>query len=104
MAGEKIHYPIYPDLHVPTDLSAHQFLIKYNPDDIVNDKIIYEELSPPNNKLTYGGIRQQAALAAAGLTSEFGLKAGDAVAVIAQNSVNYVLLAHSVMWVGGIIV
>ena len=103
MAGENIYYPISPDLHVPKDLSAHQFLLKYNPDDVVPDKVIYEELSPPNNQLTYGGLRHQAAVAAAGLTSELGLKAGDAVAVIAQKSVNYVLLAHSVMWFGGII-
>jgi acyl-CoA synthetase (AMP-forming)/AMP-acid ligase II len=101
---EKVYHSIYPDIYVPTDVSLHQFLCARNPDDVPDDKVILEDLSPPNKRLTYGGVRRDAALVAGGLSTKYGLRSGDAVAILAQNSVEYSLLAHSVMWLGGIIV
>lgn len=104
MAPQKIYHSIYPDNHVPTDLSLHQFLLAYNPDDVSEDKVILEDLDPKGGKLTYGGLRRDAAIGAGALLKKFDLKPGDAVAIYAPNSVNYALLAHSVMWFGGIVV
>jgi acyl-CoA synthetase (AMP-forming)/AMP-acid ligase II len=101
---EKVYQSIYPDIYVPTDVSLHQFLCARNPDDVPDDKVILEDLSPPKKSLTYGGLRRNAAIVAGNLSSKYGVKAGDAVVILAQNSVDYSLLAHSVMWAGGIIV
>lgn len=74
-----------------------------NPDNVRPEKIILEDLSAPGDTITYGGLRDAAATAAGGLMNRYGLKAGDAVVVLAQNSVNYAILAHAVMWFGGVI-
>lgn len=100
----KVYRSIYPDIHVPTDLSLHQFLCARNPDDVPDDKVILADHSPPGKEMTYGGLRRDAAIVAGGLSSEYGVRAGDAVVVLAQNSVDYSLLAHSTMWLGAIIV
>lgn len=104
MAPPVIYSSIYPDLHVPTDRSVHQFLLAYNPDDVLDDKVIVEDLDPAGSKLTYGGIRRDSAIAAGELVNKFGIKAGDTVVIFAPNSANYVLIAHSIMWFGGIVV
>jgi acyl-coenzyme A synthetase/AMP-(fatty) acid ligase len=104
MASQTIYHSIYPDIHVPVDISLHQFLLAYNPDDVLEDKVILEDLDPNGGKITYGGLRRDSAIGAGALMNKFDLKPGDAVAICAPNSVDYALLAHSVMWFGGIIV
>jgi len=104
MAPQTAYHSIYPDIHVPTDLSLHQFLVAYNPDDVLPDNVILEDLDPNGSKMTYSGLRRDSAIGARALVNAFNLRAGDTVVIFAQNSVNYALLAHSVMWFGGIIV
>jgi long-subunit acyl-CoA synthetase (AMP-forming) len=104
MAGPKIYHSHIPDALIPNDLSFHQFLLRYNPDDAPDDKVIFEDFSPPKKQLTYGGLRQAAAVAAGTITRRYGLKEGDSVAVVGANSVNWALLAHAVIWFGGICV
>ncbi|GAB7354598.1 hypothetical protein MBLNU459_g5039t1 [Dothideomycetes sp. NU459] len=104
MAQKTIYRSPFPDYFVPTNTSAHQFLLDFNPDDVLPDKIIYEDLAGDRKTMTYGDLRVKAAMAAAGLKKKYNLKAGDTVVVLAQNSVDYALLAHSVMWFGGVIV
>lgn len=91
----------YPDIIVPTDVSISQFLVRANPDDVPSDKVILEDLEEPNDSMTYGGMREDAAKHAAWLRS-IGLKPGDTVAMYASNSVAWVKAAHAVLWAGGI--
>lgn len=104
MAAPNIYHSIYPDNYIPTELSIHQFLLAYNPDDVLEDKVILEDLDPNGGKVTYGGLRRDAAIGAGALVNKFNLKPGDGVVIYAGNSVNYALLAHSVMWFGGIVI
>jgi long-subunit acyl-CoA synthetase (AMP-forming) len=101
---QRIYHSIYPDNHVPTNLSVAQFLLRYNPEDVTDDKVILQDFDSQGNTLTYGDFRHGAAAAAAVLVDTFNLSAGDAVLAFAPNSVNWALLAHSVMWFGGTIV
>lgn len=98
-----IYSSIYPDLAVPTDKSLGQYLLDCNPDDVSPDTVILEDIDPKGSKVTYGGLRRDAAKLAAELMLAFDLKMGDAVVVYAANSANYILLAHAVMWFGGTI-
>ncbi|KAF1812760.1 acyl-CoA synthetases/AMP-acid ligases II [Eremomyces bilateralis CBS 781.70] len=99
-----IYSSIYPEYLVPTNKSLGQYLLDVNPDDISPDKVIYEDIDPKGSKITYGGLRRDAAKLAAELVHAFNLKMGDAVVVYAANSANYILLAHAVMWFGGTII
>ena|ERR1700761_1175646 len=103
MAGQRIYFSNAPDYYVPPGLSFHQFITTRNPDDVRFDKIILEDHTTPNKTLTYGGLREAAATAAAGFVRRFGTKEGDAVAIISPNRVDWVLLAHSIMWFGGVV-
>ncbi|KAF2489670.1 acyl-CoA synthetases/AMP-acid ligases II [Lophium mytilinum] len=102
--AQRIYQSIYPDNHVPTNLSVAQFLLRYNPEDVTDDKVILQDLDSQGKALTYGDFRHGAAVGGAVLVDAFNLSAGDAVLVVAPNSVNWALLAHSVMWFGGTIV
>lgn len=99
----QIYESIYPDFHVPPHLSLPQLLQKYNPEDVPHSKVILEDLSPGGRQVTYGELRSEAATAATYFTTVLGLKAGDTVAIYASNSVQYPIVAHSVMWFGGVI-
>ncbi|KAJ5360227.1 hypothetical protein N7517_009418 [Penicillium concentricum] len=99
----QIYESIYPDFHVPLHLSLSQLLQKYNPEDVPDNKLILEDLSPGGRQVTYGQLRTEAAMAAAYFTTVLGLKAGDTVAIYASNSVRYPIVAHAVMWFGGVI-
>lgn len=76
----------------------------YNPDDAPANKIIWEDLTPPRKTMTYGQLREAASVAASGLIKQHGLKEGDSVAIVGSNCVDWALLAHAVMWFGGIVV
>lgn len=104
MAPSLIHRSNNPDISLPHDQSFHQFITNYNPDDTPADKVILEDLSLPRKTVTYGGLRRTASIIAAGLTSKYGLRKGDSVAIIAANSVNWAVAAHSIIWFGGVCV
>jgi 4-coumarate--CoA ligase len=104
MASEHIYRSPNPDAVLPHNLSFHQFLAKYNPDDVPLNKLIFEDNSAPKKTITYGGLREAAAIAAGGFVNKYGLKKGDSVAILGANSVDWALLAHSIMWFGGICV
>jgi acyl-CoA synthetase (AMP-forming)/AMP-acid ligase II len=99
MSGE-IYASPYPAFNVPTNSSISQFLLKYNPENTDADKKIFEDFDAPHKSITYGGIRTAAAQGAAGLRSVLGLREGDVVAIFATNSLDWAVLAHSVMWAG----
>lgn len=99
MSG-KIYESPYPAFNVPTNSSISQFLLRYNPENTDSDKKIFEDFDAPYKSITYGGIRRAAAQGAAGLRSVLNLQEGDVVAIIATNSLDWVLLAHSIMWAG----
>jgi acyl-coenzyme A synthetase/AMP-(fatty) acid ligase len=98
-----IYKSIYPDLAVPNNVSLGQYMLDCNPDDVSPNKVILEETGPNGNRITYGGIRRDSAKLAAELVLAFDLKVGDAVAIYAPNSTNYIQLAQAVMWFGGTI-
>ncbi|OCK80965.1 acyl-CoA synthetases/AMP-acid ligases II [Lepidopterella palustris CBS 459.81] len=100
--GEQVYESIFAPINVPQGLSISQFLVQYNPDDTPADKVIVEDFEG-GRTVTYGGLREEAATGAAGLTATLGLGPGDVVAIYATNSVDYVVLAHSVLWFGGIV-
>jgi 4-coumarate--CoA ligase len=95
-----IYHSPFPPVTVPTNLSISQFLQLYNPDDVPNEKTILEDFDQPENILSYGDVRSKSARCAHALRTRRGLQVGDTVAIYAQNSVNWVLLAHSVMFAG----
>lgn len=96
---------IYASQHlgpsVPIDSSWPDFVCRYNPDDVSNDKVVLEDLEEPYDSLTYGGLRHDAGVAAAFLQS-MGLKPGDVVAIYASNSVAWLRAAYAVLWAGGV--
>jgi len=90
----------YPSLGVSTNLSISQFLLSTNPDDTPTDSIILCDFANPDSYVTYGGIRQAAAVGAGGLKNVLGLTEEQTVCIFGGNSVNWALLAHSAMWAG----
>lgn len=89
-------------MNCPTDVSVAQFLAKYNPDDVPADKIITSDFDDPSHTLTFGGVREEPGRGATGLVNLLGLKEGDVVNIFGMNSVNWLLLAHSIMWAGAV--
>ncbi|KAJ9643303.1 hypothetical protein H2204_002199 [Knufia peltigerae] len=104
MKDGNIYRSYIPDIKVPKDLSIHQYLTAFNPDDAPAQKVIWEDLESPKKTMTYGGLREAASLAAGGLASKYGLKEGDSVAIIGSNSVDWALAAHASIWLGAIAV
>jgi hypothetical protein len=101
MATERIYQSPFPLPNIPTNLSLSQFLLQTNPDDVPGDKIILRDLHNPERNISYAGIRNDAAQAAAGLKQQLGMSVGDVVCIYGRNSVNWAILAHAVMWGGG---
>jgi 4-coumarate--CoA ligase len=100
MSSCRIYESPFPSPAVPTDASVSQFLVQHNPDDVLDDKIILSDFEHANNFLTFGSLRTKSALGASGLKSVLGLCEGDVISIYGQNSVNWALLAHSVLWSG----
>ncbi|KAH7420130.1 acyl-CoA synthetases/AMP-acid ligases II [Cadophora sp. MPI-SDFR-AT-0126] len=98
--SERIYRSSYPPITVPTDLSIFQFFELYNPDDVIQDKVILQEFERPERKLTYGGARRQAALGAAALQNGLGLCSGDTILIIGSNTLDWITTAHAAMWAG----
>ncbi|KAF2713314.1 acyl-CoA synthetases/AMP-acid ligases II [Pleomassaria siparia CBS 279.74] len=99
MENSRIYRSTYPAPHIPTDISLSQFLSDYNPDAVASDKVILED-NWSDHSVTYGELRFRASQDAQGLRDFYNLNVGDVVAVSAPNSVDHVLLIHSVLWTG----
>ena len=91
----------FPEAKVPTNVSVSEFPLRHNPDDVAVDKVIFCDVDHPCHSVTYGGIRRLASQAAAGLRSVCGMEEGDAVFILAENSTNWAVLAHAIIWGGG---
>jgi 4-coumarate--CoA ligase len=102
MMPQNIYTSENPPILVPRELSLSQFLLKYNPDSVPADKVIFNELENPSKQLTYGSIRKLAAIGAAGLKAKLNLQPGDYVIILGRNSVDWAHLAHSLMWIGAV--
>jgi acyl-CoA synthetase (AMP-forming)/AMP-acid ligase II len=100
---ERIFRSVLPPYAVPEGMSLAKFMSTYNPDMVHQDKVIMEDLEAPNKKLTYGGLRTQAAIGAAMLKRRYNLAPGDTAIIYSTNSVDYSLFAHSIMWMGCVI-
>ncbi|KAI1316057.1 acyl-CoA synthetases/AMP-acid ligases II [Xylariaceae sp. FL0255] len=96
-----IYQSPFPTPHVPTDLSISQFLLAQNPDDVPHNKEIISDFDHRAHALSYGELRTRAARAASYLENCMNVREGDVVCIYGQNSVNWLLLAHSIFWVGG---
>ncbi|KAH7029841.1 luciferin 4-monooxygenase [Microdochium trichocladiopsis] len=79
MGNQRIYRSPYPTPHVPTDLSIPQFLLQSNPDDVPADKVVLEDFDEHGKSITYGQLRNQAALQASALKQQYDLKEGDVV-------------------------
>ncbi|KAF7564012.1 hypothetical protein G7046_g158 [Stylonectria norvegica] len=101
MPSHTIYRSPYPKLHVPVNQSVTEFLLQSDPDDAHPDKVILSDFDDPSRQLTYGGLRHDAARDAAILRTKHSLTEGDVVCIYAQNSVDWVSLAHGVLWAGG---
>ncbi|KAN0088986.1 acyl-CoA synthetases/AMP-acid ligases II [Hyaloscypha variabilis] len=99
MAKQKIYRSTYPAPYSPTNKSLSQFLNDYNPDAVSRDKTILQD-DWTGRSLTYGGIRESAAQHAWSFRTKYGLGVGHVVAISGANSVDHVLLIHSVLWTG----
>lgn len=86
MTKQRIHRSSYPPPYIPTNLSVSQFLARYNPDAVPQDKIILED-DWTAREITYSCLRKEAARQAWALQQSFGLRPGDVVAISAPNSV-----------------
>lgn len=99
---KRIYESNYPPVSVPSDQSFSRFLLKNNPDDVPVDTTIWADFKDMEHKMTFGGIRESAALGAAGLQKVLGIEGGDFVCIYATNSVKWAYLSHSVMWAGAV--
>ena len=83
----RVYRSDYPPPHIPSNVSVSQLLQLYNPDDIEPGKIICED-DWTGRKLTYSGVREDAAKGAYGLRHVMQLNEGDVVCICAPNSVS----------------
>lgn len=87
MAAETIIRSKYAPVSIGEDVSIPQFMTRYNPDNVKDDKVVHIDLIK-GKELTYGGLRESAARCAWGLKKSFGLRPGGVVCILAQNSVS----------------
>ncbi|KAF2741498.1 amp dependent CoA ligase [Polyplosphaeria fusca] len=102
MATDTIVRSQFPPVHIADNISIPQFFTQYNPDNVKADKVVHVDLFS-GKQLTYGGLREAAGRASWGLKAILGLKTGDVVCILAQNSSDFVTLAHSIWWSGGVV-
>ncbi|KAJ5097354.1 AMP dependent CoA ligase [Penicillium angulare] len=92
--------PVIP-IHDVTNLSVSQFMTQYNPDDVEASKVVHTE-SLSDESITYGSLREQASQAAWGLQQNLGLKPGNTLLALVNNSNAFVRLAHATWWAGAV--
>lgn len=77
--------PVIP-IHDATDLSISQFMTCYNPDEISASKVVHTDTFS-GDAITYGSLRDEAGRAAWGLQNRLGLRPGDTLLALVNNSV-----------------
>ncbi|KAF2021647.1 putative amp dependent CoA ligase [Aaosphaeria arxii CBS 175.79] len=102
MAADTIVRSKFAPVSIPDDVSISQFFTRYNPDNVADDKVVHIDLIK-GKELTYGGLRKSAGRGAWGLKQSLDLKSGNVVCILAQNSSDFVLLAHSIWWAGAVV-
>ena len=91
----------FPDISIPTNYSFAQFLQRYNPENVPDDKVVLEDLDTPHDTLTYGGVRTEAARNAGGMVA-LGVQPGDAVVIYGANSVAWAKASLAALWLGAV--
>ncbi|KAH8700357.1 putative amp dependent CoA ligase [Talaromyces proteolyticus] len=91
--------PVFPTQD-DTNISIPQFMTRYNPDEVSANKVVHTDLFS-KQPITYGSLRDQAARGAWGLRKR-GLKPGNVLLALVNNSNDFVLLAHATWWTGAI--
>lgn len=86
MTKQRIYRSTYPAPYCPKNISISEFLTRYNPDAVPEDKVIIED-DWTGHSLTYGDLRKIAGQHAWALRERYNLSAGDVVAISAPNSV-----------------
>ena len=84
-----------------SNISFSEFIAHYNPDNVPATKVVHSD-TLTSKTLTYGSLRSLAATYAYGLRHTFGLQEGSILMALGPNSTDFLLLAHSVWWCGGI--
>lgn len=99
----RVYNSPYPAIAVPVDQSISQFLCTTNPDDIGPDKVILQDFDDDAQGITHQGLFTAAVNLSAVLSSKHRVTQGDVVCIFAENSVRWVVFAHSVLWGGGVV-
>lgn len=100
MSEPRIYASPYPSTAIRTDESLWHFLQRHNIDDTLPDKIILQEHERPDRFMTYGSAPKLAGLGAAALSRVLGLKRGDTILVVGKNSMDYLQVEFSALWMG----
>ncbi len=87
MSQSDVIVSTFAPVAVDEQISIPEFMTRYNPDDVPNDKVVHVD-TITGKSITYGGLRQEAAKCAWGLR-KLGLQEGDVVSVLLPNSVNH---------------
>jgi acyl-CoA synthetase (AMP-forming)/AMP-acid ligase II len=102
MSTETIIQSNFAPVSITDDISIPQFFTRYNPDNVSKDKVVHVDLVK-GKELTYGGLRKSAGRAAWGLQRRLGLRPKNVVCILAQNSSDFIILAHSIWWTGAVV-
>ena len=100
----KIYTSSYAPLPPLQDnISLSEFIANYNPDNVPSSKPVHAD-TLTGKSLTYGSLRSLASQYAYGLRHNlaFALQPGQTLMAMGPNSTDFLLLAHSVWWCGGV--
>ncbi len=96
----RIYSSPYPAADIPSNESFWQFVQRHNVDDAVPDTVILQEHERPEKTFTYGSVRTMAGLGADALQSVLGLRRGDTLLMVGKNSLDYLNVEFSALWMG----
>lgn len=102
MMSRRIYTSNYAPLPpLQENLSLSEFIADYTPDNVPQSKPVHID-TLTGKSLTYGSLRSLAATYAHGLRHVFNLSPGSTLIAMGPNSTDFLLLAHSVWWCGGV--
>lgn len=87
--------------NIPDSISVSQ-LMQHNVENTPPDKIIYEEAFT-GRTATYGSFHRQIRRTAYSLHHDLSIQPEDIVSISGSSSIEYILTAHAVWWIGGIV-
>lgn len=100
MVAPRIYSSPYAVADIPTNQSFWQFILSKNIDDTLPDKVILQEHERPERQLTYGSAPKLAGLGADALRNVLGLGRGDTILIVGKNSMDYLQVEFSALWLG----